>query len=70
MSDRFSFDAIFLRRKEESNKSGGGAGSSGSCGGLGGLSSHEELYVAQVKGGGDGVCPAGAVFPRLEEEEE
>ena len=28
------------------------------------------MDVAQVEGGGDGVCPAGAVFPGTEEEEE
>ena len=48
MSDIFSFDAIFMSRKEEANEGGGGAGGSGICGGLGGLSSHEEMDVAQV----------------------
>ena len=70
MSNRFSFDTIFLRRKEEDNEGGDGAGGGGSFGGLGGLISHEELDVAQVEGGGDGVCPAAAVFPGSEEEEE
>ena len=31
---------------------------------------HEELYDVQVEGGGDGVGPAGAVFPGSKEEEE
>ena len=63
VSDRFSFDAIFLHRKEEANEGGGGAGGGGSFGGLGGFIYHKELNVAQVEGGGDVVCPAGAVFP-------
>ena len=63
VSDRLPFDAILLRRKEEANKGGGGAGGGGSCGGLGGLTTHEELYVAQVERGRDGVGHAGAVFP-------
>ena len=70
VSDGFPFDAIFLRRKEEANKGGGGAGGGESRGGLGGLITHEELYVAQVEGGGDGVGTAGAVFPGSEEKEE
>ena len=69
VSDRFSFDAIFMCCKEEANKGGGGAGGRGSFGGLGGLSSHEELDVAKGKGVGDGVCPAGAVFAGSEEGE-
>ena len=28
------------------------------------------MYVVQVEGGGDGVCPAGVLFPGSEEEEE
>ena len=35
-----------------------------------GLISQEELDVAQVEGVGGGVCPAVAVFPGSEEEEE
>ena len=70
MSDRIPFGAIFLRRKEEANKGGGGTGGGGSCGGLDGLVSHKELDVAQVEGGGEGVCPTGAVFHGSEEEEE
>ena len=70
VSNRFSFDAIFLRHKEEANEGGGSKGGSRRYGGLGGLISHEELGVAQVEGGGDGICPAGAVFPGSEEEEE
>ena len=70
VSDRFSFGTILLRRKEEANEGGGGTGGGRSCGGLGGLVSHKELDVAQVEGGGDGVCPSGAVFSGLEEEEE
>ena len=53
----------FLRREEEANKGGGGTGGGGSCGGWGELFSHKELDVAQVEGGGDGVCPAGAEIP-------
>ena len=56
--------------KEEANEVGGGTGGGGSCGGLGGLIYHKDLDVTQVEGGGGGVCPAGAVFPRSEEEEE
>ena len=63
VSDRLPFDAIFFRRKEEANKGGGGAGGGGSRVGLGGLVTHEELYVTQVEGGGDGVGTIGAVFP-------
>ena len=63
MSDRLPFDVIFMRRKEEANKGGDNAGGGGSRGGLGGLVTYEELYVAQVEGGGDGVGTAGAVFP-------
>ena len=70
VSDRLPFDAIFLRRKEEADKGSGSAGGGGNCGGLGGLITHEELYVAQVEGGGDGVGLSGAVFPGLKEEEE
>ena len=56
------FDAIVHRLKEEANKGGGGAGGDGSPGGLGGLVTHEELYVAQVEGSGDGVGTAGSVL--------
>ena len=70
VSDRLPFDAIFMRHKEEANKGGGGAGGGGSCGGLEGLVTHKELYVAQVERSRDGVGPAGAVFPRSEDEEE
>ena len=70
MSDIFSFDAIFLRYKEEANEGGGGTGGRGGCGGLGGLDFHKELDVAKGERGGDGVCPAGAVFSGSEEEEE
>ena len=70
VSNRLPFDAIFMRRKEEANKGGGGAGGGGSRGGLGGLITHEELSVAQVERGGDGVGPAGALLPGSEEEEE
>ena len=70
MSNRFSFDTIFLHRKEEANKGGGGTGGGGSCGGLGGFISHKELDVAQVEGGGGGVCPAVEIFPGSEKEEE
>ena len=59
-----------MRCKEEANESGGHTGGGGIFGGLGGLISHKELDVAQVEGGGDGVCPTGAVFPGSEEEEE
>ena len=69
MSNRFSFDAIFLRRKEEANEGGGGASGGGSFGGLGGLISHKDLDVAQVEGDGDGVFPSGTVLPGEEEEE-
>ena len=69
MSDRFSFDAIFLRFKEEANKGGGGAGGRGSFCGLGGLGSHKELDGVKGEGGGDGVCPTSAVLPGSEEEE-
>ena len=69
VSNRCSFDAISLRRNEEANEGGGSAGGGGSFGGLGGLISHEELDIAQVEGGGYGVCPAVAVFPGSEEEE-
>ena len=69
VSNRFSFDAIFMCRKEEANKGGDGAGGRGSFGVLGGLSSHEEMYFAKGEGGGDGVCPAGAVFKGSEKEE-
>ena len=70
VSDRLPFDAIFLRCKEEAKKGGGGAGGGGSCGVLGGLITHEELYVAQVEWGGDGVGTASALFPGSEEKEE
>ena len=70
VSDRLPFDAIFMRCKEEANKGGGSAGGSGSRGGLGGLITHEELYVTQVVGGGEGVGTAVAVFPGSEEKEE
>ena len=56
--------------KEDANEVGGGTGGGGICGGLGGLISHKELDVTQVEGGGDGVCPARAVLPVSEEEEE
>ena len=59
-----------MRRKDEANKGRGGTGSSGSRGGLGGLVTHEELYVARVKGGGDSVGTAVALFPRLKYKEE
>ena len=65
MSNRLPFDSILMRRKEEANKGGGGAGGGGSRGGLGGLITLEELYVAQVERGSDGVSPAGAVSPGL-----
>ena len=68
MSDRFSFDAIYLCRKEEANKCGDGAGDEGSYGGWGGLGSHEELDVAEGEGGGDGICTADAVLTGLEDE--
>ena len=70
VSNRFSFDAIFMGCKEEAKKGGGGACVGGSFGGLGGLGSHEELDDAKGEGGGDDVCPAGTVFPGSEEEEE
>ena len=69
VSNRFAFDAIFLRCKEEANEGGGGAGGRGGFGGLGGLSSHEELDVAKGEGGGDCVCSTCAVYSWLEEEE-
>ena len=61
---------FFLLCKEEAKKGGDGSGGGGSCGGLGGLVSHKELDVVQVGGGGDCVCPDGAVFSELKEEEE
>ena len=70
VSYRLPFDVSLLCRKEEAKKGGGGAGGGGSRGGLGGLITHEELYVAQVERGSDGVVPAGAVFPESKEEEE
>ena len=69
MSDRFSFDAIFLLCKEEANEGGGGAGGRGVCGGLVGLGSHEELDVTQVERGVDCVSSTGSVFADSEEEE-
>ena len=54
----------------EANKGGHGVGGRRSFGGLGGLGSHEELDVAKGEGGGDSVCPARAVFPGSEEEED
>ena len=63
--DILPFDAIILRCKEEANKGGSGAGGSGRSGGLGELITLEELYVAQVERGSDGVGPAGAVSPGL-----
>ena len=68
MSDRFSFNAVFLRCKEESNEGSGGEGGREICGGWGGLGAHEELDAAEVKGGGDSVCATGAVFTGSEEE--
>ena len=53
MSDRFSFDTIVLRCKEEAKKDGGGAGGRGGCGGLGGLGSHKELDIAKGERGGE-----------------
>ena len=70
MSDRFSFDVIFLRCKEEANGGGSGAGGRRSFSGLSGLGSHEELDVVKFGGGGDDVCLAGTVLPGSEEEEE
>ena len=66
VSDRFSFDTIFLPRKEEANEGDGGAGGRGSFGGLVDLGSHEELDVVKGEGGGDDICPARSVFPRSE----
>ena len=62
LSDRFYFDAIFLRCKEEANDGGDSAGGRGGCGGLGGLCSHEELDVMKGERGGDCVCSPVAVF--------
>ena len=70
VSNRFSFDAIFMCRKEEANKGGGGAGGRGSFGVLGGLSSHEKLDVTKGERGGECVCYLGAVLSGSEEEEE
>ena len=70
VSDRLSFDAIFLRHKEETNEGGGGAGGRGSFGVLVGLSSHKKLNVEKGEWGGDGVCLSRAVFTGSEEEEE
>ena len=50
VSDQFSFDAIFLCRKEEANEGGGGAGGGGSCDGLGGLISHKNWISRRLKG--------------------
>ena len=70
VSNRFSFDAIFLCCKEEANEGGVGAGGRGGFGELGGFGSHEELDVAKVEGGGDCICSAHLVFAGLEKEEE
>ena len=70
VSNRFSFDAIFLRCKEEANEGGGGVGGREIFGGLGGLNYHKELDVAKGKGGGDCVCSTRTVFSGSEEEEE
>ena len=66
----FSFDTIFIHCKEEANQCGGSAGGRGGFGGLGGFGSHEELDVANVKGGGNCVCSTRTVFSGSEEEEE
>ena len=47
VSDRFSFDSIFLNCKEEANEGSGVAGGREGFGGLGGLVSHEDLDVAK-----------------------
>ena len=60
---------FFLRRKEEASEGGGGAGGGGSFGGVGGLIYHKELDAAQVEEGEEFVCPTGAVFPGLAEEQ-
>ena len=48
----------------------GGTGGGRSRGGLGGLITHEELYVAQVEGGGERGDIAIAVFPGSKDKEE
>ena len=70
VSNRLSFDTIFLSRKEEANNGGSGTGGGRSRGGLGGLITYEELYVAQVEGGGERGGIAIAVFPGSKDKEE